>query len=84
MPKINRRITQDNIGIVTPYRGQCRALSRTLFRFKDILIGTAEAFQGSEKPVIIISTVRVGKLGFVKDARVSRQFVVRYSFSHFA
>lgn len=72
LPKVKHHITEDDIGIVTPYRGQCRALSRTLFRFKDVFIGTAEAFQGSEKPIIIISTVRVGELGFVKDARVSR------------
>lgn len=73
--KLNRRVTQNDIGIVTPYRGQCRELSRYLFHFNDIFIGTTEAFQGSEKPIIIITTVRVGEIGFVKDPRVNRQFL---------
>lgn len=38
----------------------------------DITVGTAEIFQGKEKPVIILSTVRsAGELGFVSDPRVS-------------
>lgn len=43
------------------------------FNFDEITIGTAEAFQGQEKPVMIVSTVRSGgnRLGFVNNARVS-------------
>lgn len=37
----------------------------------EITIGTAEIFQGQERPIIIVSTVRTNEeLGFVKDQRV--------------
>lgn len=33
-------------------------------------VGTVDGFQGQEKPVIIISCVRVGQtIGFLKDAK---------------
>lgn len=39
---------------------------------EDVTVGTAEIFQGKEKPIMIISTVRSdGKLGFVAEERVS-------------
>lgn len=36
-----------------------------------MIISSAESFQRQGRPVIIISTVRTGELGFVKDPRVS-------------
>lgn len=37
-----------------------------------ITIGSVESFQGKERPIIIVSTVRTnGALGFVQDERVS-------------
>lgn len=72
-------ITQADIGIVTPYKLQSKVIARACRQndFKDITIGTAEAFQGQEKPVMIVSTVRTGGiLGFVNDPRV------RYSNFH--
>lgn len=74
-----RRITETDIGVVTPYRKQRRLLGKQLrrFHFNDIQVGTAETFQGNEKPVIIISTVRSnGTLGFVTDPKVRIQIVV--------
>lgn len=69
-----RQITQKDIGIVTPYRKQ-RFKIQQKFRhlnLDEITVGTAETFQGKEKPVMIISTVRTdGELGFVKEERVS-------------
>lgn len=65
-------------GIVTPYRAQCRLICDTLKRHgRDvglgaITIGTAECFQGQERPIIIVSTVRTnGELGFVNSERVN-------------
>lgn len=36
----------------------------------DIEVGSVEQFQGKEKPIIIISTVRKGKIGFMQDREV--------------
>lgn len=69
-----RRIGETDIGIVTPYRKQRRFIVQQLcrFHFNDVRVGTAETFQGNEKPVIIISTVRSnGELGFLTDPKVS-------------
>lgn len=66
-------LKQSDIGVVTPYKLQCKELIRACRqnKFNDITIGTAEIFQGQEKPVMIVSTVRTErKLGFVKDPRV--------------
>lgn len=71
-------IKQADIGIVTPYKLQTKVIGRVCRNngFKDITIGTAEVFQGQERPVMIVSTVRSGGiLGFVKDPRVRFHFI---------
>lgn len=68
-----REIKCSDIGIVTPYKLQCKIIKRLCIGlgFSDINIGTAEVFQGREKPVMILSTVRTnGTLGFVNSAQV--------------
>lgn len=67
-------ITQSDIGVVAPYRLQCKLLGNACrqHNYNDITVGTAEVFQGQERPVMIISTVRTDMtLGFVNDPRVS-------------
>lgn len=70
----NCKITAEDIGIVTPYRKQCQKIRESLkyLGFSEIVVGSAEVFQGKEKPVMIVSTVRSGgiDLGFVADKRV--------------
>lgn len=69
-----RQITQNDIGVVTPYRKQSHKICQKLRRLNldEVTVGTAEIFQGKEKPIMIISTVRSnGKLGFVAEPRVS-------------
>lgn len=69
------KISQSDIGVVTPYKMQRRKIAQACLRsgYGEITVGTAEAFQGQEKAVIIVSTVRSGgtRLGFVNNARVS-------------
>lgn len=69
-----RVIYPSDIGVVTPYKMQRRCIAQACNRLKfdDITIGTAEVFQGQEKPVMIVSTVRSGgnRLGFVNNPRV--------------
>ena len=76
----------EEIGIISPYMGQVVALKRALLRAnipiipkrrKDgttsiVEVNSIDAFQGSEKDVIIMSTVRAndqGSVGFLKDYR---------------
>lgn len=76
LPNANRRITEQDIGIISPYRAQVRELRNT--PFKAVLVGTTEAFQGSEKPIIIISTVRTDhQIGFLQNFRVSKSIYSR-------
>lgn len=72
--KTKRTLSQSDIGVVTPYKLQCKVIAQACRRngFNDITIGTAEVFQGQERPVMIVSTVRTGGvLGFVNEPRVS-------------
>lgn len=72
-PYSKKPIKESDIGVVAPYRLQCKFLVGACRQnnFNDITVGTAEIFQGQERPVMIISTVRTDmKLGFVNDARV--------------
>lgn len=71
------KIRESDIGVVTPYRKQRHQITRRLRRlgFNDVTVGTAEVFQGKEKPIMLISTVRSnGHLGFLAEPRVSSPF----------
>ncbi|XP_055326157.1 putative helicase mov-10-B.1, partial [Sitodiplosis mosellana] len=78
-------ITDKDIGVISPYKKQCQII-RALLKLKNhdgISVGTAEIYQGQEKPIIIVSTVRSDtenelksqkkkkkdKLGFLRDER---------------
>ncbi|KAE8657845.1 putative RNA helicase SDE3 [Hibiscus syriacus] len=51
---------QEDIGVITPYRQQVLKLQKAFESLDtpDIKVGTVEQFQGQERKVIIISTVR--------------------------
>lgn len=74
-------LTTADIGVISPYAGQVRLLN-TLFedsgglsiggRFHGLEVRTVDGYQGREKELIIISTVRsndTGEIGFLKDRR---------------
>jgi helicase MOV-10 len=52
----SKKIIEDDIGVVTPYRAQLDLLKKILP--KKVEIGTTEYFQGREKLIIIVSTVK--------------------------
>lgn len=56
-------IAQSDIGVVSPYKLQCKIIQNECEKnnLNGITIGTAEVFQGREKKIIIISTVRAQK-----------------------
>jgi hypothetical protein len=64
----NRQVTNDDIGIISPYKSQVNKIKEKLGA--EIKVGTVEDFQGKEKLIIVISTVKSAcKLGFIKDER---------------
>uniref|UniRef100_A0A182Y9E8 Uncharacterized protein n=1 Tax=Anopheles stephensi TaxID=30069 RepID=A0A182Y9E8_ANOST len=72
--QINGRILQqEDIGIVTPYSSQVEFITNglSMLGLDNIAVGSAEQYQGREKAVIIISTVRSNRttVGFLADAR---------------
>lgn len=78
-------LTQRDIGVVTPYSKQAELIREkcsekdfdnpSAHHHRHITIGTSEVFQGKEKPVMIVSTVRTGgSIGFVDNQRVRSKF----------
>lgn len=61
-------IGQEDIGVISPYSDQVNLIANET----DVEVKTVDGFQGREKEIIIISTVRSnenGKIGFLKDLR---------------
>nr|XP_023017495.1 putative helicase mov-10-B.1 [Leptinotarsa decemlineata] len=54
------QITQDHIGVITPYKKQAEKLRNacSIKKWNSLLVGSVEQFQGKERLVIVISTVR--------------------------
>lgn len=55
---IQRGVTEEQIGVISPYRQQIKLLSLRLQSYKNIELLTADRSQGREKDCIIISLVR--------------------------
>ncbi|KAJ8724040.1 hypothetical protein PYW07_008020 [Mythimna separata] len=71
-------VPMQDIGIVTPYIRQVYHIKKTLreLNFDKIEVGTVEAYQGKEKRVIIISTVRANCNLLDHDAKFQLGFLV--------
>ncbi|PPQ70505.1 hypothetical protein CVT24_013275 [Panaeolus cyanescens] len=72
------RLKAEHIGVITPYHAQrCKILDllHKDIKTRDIKVGTVEEFQGQERRVIIISTVRSNRDFIAADIRRSLGFV---------
>ena len=66
-------LNSSEIGIITPYTGQVRAIKDMMAeKFEDVEVKTVDGYQGREKELIIFSCVRSnndGIVGFLSDPR---------------
>lgn len=65
---LDLRFDEGDIGVISPYSDQVNIISNET----DVEVKTVDGFQGGEKEIIIMSTVRSnenGKLGFLEDLR---------------
>merc|ERR1711910_220161 len=74
-------IMEEDIGVITPYRRQVQKIRGRLLEKnrRGVTVGTTEEFQGQERKVIILSTVRSSpeyvnidtqyRLGFLADSK---------------
>ena len=67
-------VDPDEVGIVTPYRKQVERIRRLVdaLGLERVKVGTVEEFQGSERDVVIVSTVKSGEgsgLGFMSSEK---------------
>ena len=79
----NGHAQPDDIGVIAPYRKQCEKLrqrfhaitQRTGIPFSRIRVGTTEVFQGQEKKIIVLSTVRSRRENLTHDLKFRLGFV---------
>ncbi|KAJ7323066.1 P-loop containing nucleoside triphosphate hydrolase protein [Mycena albidolilacea] len=70
------RITDNDIGVITPYHAQCLKIRNVLRAVADeVKVGSVEEFQGQERRVIIISAVRSSREFVEYDLRHTLGFV---------
>ncbi|GLB39145.1 putative helicase [Lyophyllum shimeji] len=70
------RTTDNDIGVIAPYNAQCRKIRTALRGVSDgVKVGSVEEFQGQERRVIIISTVRSSTEFVEYDLRHTLGFV---------
>ncbi|VDC03813.1 unnamed protein product [Peniophora sp. CBMAI 1063] len=75
------RISSKDIGIVAPYHAQCQKIKKILRALgaEDIKVGSTEEFQGQERRVMLISTVRSSREFVEYDIRHTLGFVANPS-----
>lgn len=76
LPSITKHISEEQIGIITPYNEQKQALQNALKNSK-IQVDTVHKFQGREKEAIIISVVNNEISDFVDNPQILNVAITR-------
>ncbi|KAG8929262.1 hypothetical protein FRC01_004609 [Tulasnella sp. 417] len=72
-----RRITDQDIGVISPYNAQGKKLRKRLQpQYENIDVGSVEKFQGQERKVILITTVRSQRSNVQHDLKHLLGFLV--------
>eukprot|EP01062_Namystynia_karyoxenos_P074489 TRINITY_DN713_c0_g3_i1.p1 TRINITY_DN713_c0_g3~~TRINITY_DN713_c0_g3_i1.p1 ORF type:complete len:1121 (+),score=344.73 TRINITY_DN713_c0_g3_i1:472-3834(+) len=72
------RVREEEIGVITPYHKQKKKLEGHFHhfqRFGGVVVRTVEGFQGQERPVIIVTTVRSRPENILHDRQFQLGFV---------
>jgi hypothetical protein len=59
----DRGVSEEDIGIITPFRGQRSLIADRITEFGDVEVATVDGFQGRERDIIIFSTVNTERGG---------------------
>ena len=76
MPELKQKLSEDEIGIVSPYNEQKIRLQDTINN-KDIQVDTVHKYQGREKDAIIITTVNNKISEFIDDPKMLNVAITR-------
>ena len=73
------KVKEEEIGVISPYRRQCQKVRTKLGESSEVMVGTTEEFQGQERRIIILTTVRSSpdfiqqdqlvQIGFLKNRK---------------
>jgi len=73
----NCRLTDKDIGVISPYNAQAGKLRKRLkTQYEGIKVGSVEDFQGQERRVIVLTTVRTDETKVSEDLRHTLGFLV--------
>lgn len=75
MSLIRNGFPEHSIGVITPYALQVNLIGRMLEKYPVVKVGTVEIFQGEERNVILLSTVRTMAVDAKIDAERQLGFI---------
>jgi hypothetical protein len=65
----NHGLKPADVGVVCPYRESVRRMQLHFQNYRGMTVDTVERFQGSERRVIIMTTIRTAAIGFLQEYR---------------
>jgi superfamily I DNA and/or RNA helicase len=63
---VQEHVEAENVGVISLYKAQAYRILDSV-KATGVQVSTVDAFQGAEKEVIVLSTVRTARLGFIES-----------------